>query len=619
MHARRPRHRAELLVDDRHHRALELQPRVLRRRDRRVLEHRERDRDLALERVGHADHRALGDRRVAGDRLLDLARAEPVAGDVDHVVGPPEDEVVAVVVADAPVEGRVDEPVRDRVEVGVDEALVVAPHRLHAARRQRRHDRDDALLVGADLGAGALVEQSDVVAVHRHARAADPGRRLLDAVRDGQDRPAGLGLPVVVHDRPADRVGDPLRGRLVERLAGEEQRAQARQVVLRQPTRILLLQHPDRGGRGEHHRRLVALHELPEDPRVGAQRRALVQDRRHPADQRPVDDVRVPDHPADVAGAEVGLAGVAAEDVLHGRRERDRVAADVALHALGPARRARGVQDVAGLVRLEPGDRHLGVEVLRAQRRVVLVAPRDRLERCELAVDHQHLAGLVRRQPDRLVQERLVGHHLAAARAAVGADDQRRRGVLDPAREADRREAAEDHRMDRPDPRAGEHREHRLRDHRHVDEHPIAAAHAERRHRRGHPLDLAVQLREGVGARLVGLGRDVDQRGPVGLGRQPAVDRVVAQVGRAADEPPRERRARVVEHALERRVPVDAAGLLGPERVSVVDRPAVDAAVVHDVSLAPRGRVLRARQCGTGRLRTAYAPLADRSRTKPRG
>ena len=43
-------------------------------------------------------------------------------------------------------------------------------------------------------------------------------------LRDGQDRPAGFGLPVVVDDRLAEALGDPARGRLVERLAGEEQR-----------------------------------------------------------------------------------------------------------------------------------------------------------------------------------------------------------------------------------------------------------------------------------------------------------------------------------------------------------------------------------------------------------
>src|SRR5947207_5803365 len=59
-------------------------------------------------------------------RLLDLARAEAVAGDVDHVVGAAEDEVVPVLVADSPVEGGVDQLVLEVLEVGLHEALVVA-------------------------------------------------------------------------------------------------------------------------------------------------------------------------------------------------------------------------------------------------------------------------------------------------------------------------------------------------------------------------------------------------------------------------------------------------------------------------------------------------------------
>ncbi len=83
--------------------------------------------------------------------LLDLARAEPMAGDVDHVVGAPEHEVVAVVVARRPVERRIQLPSRNRREIGAHEALVVAPHGGHAAGRQRRRDREHALLVRADV------------------------------------------------------------------------------------------------------------------------------------------------------------------------------------------------------------------------------------------------------------------------------------------------------------------------------------------------------------------------------------------------------------------------------------------------------------------------------------
>jgi hypothetical protein len=48
--------------------------------------------------------------------FLDLARAEAVAGDVDDVVGAAEDEVVAVVVLDAPVEGGIDHAVGKEVK-----------------------------------------------------------------------------------------------------------------------------------------------------------------------------------------------------------------------------------------------------------------------------------------------------------------------------------------------------------------------------------------------------------------------------------------------------------------------------------------------------------------------
>ena len=68
------------------------------------------------------------------------------------------------------------------------------------------------------------------------------------------------------------------------------------------------------------------------------------------------------------------------------------------------------------------------------------------------------------------------------AAARVGADDQRRLRVVDAAGQAHAREAAEHHRVDGADARAGQHGESRLRNHRHVDDDPIALAHAQRLH-----------------------------------------------------------------------------------------------------------------------------------------
>jgi hypothetical protein len=148
-HARRPRHRTELCVDEFHDLAFELQGVGGRGGRGRILQYREGHRHLALEWIGHANHRHLGHAGVARDALLDLARAQPVTGDIDHVVGAAQDEEIAVRVAHAPVEGRIHRLTGNAGPVGFDEAVVVAPHRLHAARRQRAHDGDNTLLVRA--------------------------------------------------------------------------------------------------------------------------------------------------------------------------------------------------------------------------------------------------------------------------------------------------------------------------------------------------------------------------------------------------------------------------------------------------------------------------------------
>ena len=57
---------------------------------------------LALDVVRVADDRRLGDRLVADQRALDLGGADPVAGDVDHVVDAAHQPEVAVLVDAAP-------------------------------------------------------------------------------------------------------------------------------------------------------------------------------------------------------------------------------------------------------------------------------------------------------------------------------------------------------------------------------------------------------------------------------------------------------------------------------------------------------------------------------------
>ncbi|MNT25851.1 hypothetical protein D3C72_1613950 [compost metagenome] len=122
---------------------------------------------------------------MAGDAFLDFARAQAVAGHVDHVVRTAQNKVIAVRIAHAPVKRGIHLPAAEGGPVGIDEARIVAIHGLHAARRQRAFQHQHALLVGGALLARRFVEQLDLVAVHGQARAAQARRRVGHAFRHG--------------------------------------------------------------------------------------------------------------------------------------------------------------------------------------------------------------------------------------------------------------------------------------------------------------------------------------------------------------------------------------------------------------------------------------------------
>ena len=168
---------------------------------------------------------------------------------------------------------------------------------------------------------------------------------------------------------------------------------------------------------------------------------------------------------------------------------------------------------------------------------------------------------------DRGVGVGLERNLAAAADALVGGDDDVRLAVLDAAGERIRREAAEHHRMDRADARAGEHGVGRLRDHRHVDGDAVALRDVAVAQDVGHPAHLVVQLLIGDLLVVLGIVAFPDDRDLVGALGQMAVDAVVGDVGDAVLVPLDRDVAGIVDVLdLGRRpVPVDALGLVLPE------------------------------------------------------
>ena len=98
----RRRHRA----NDRPHVRLQFFAQRFVRRDAR-LQRDKADDGLPLQLIGPADHRRLRHARMRDQRALHLARAEPVARHVQHVVDAPHDPEVAVLVAPRAVAGEV--------------------------------------------------------------------------------------------------------------------------------------------------------------------------------------------------------------------------------------------------------------------------------------------------------------------------------------------------------------------------------------------------------------------------------------------------------------------------------------------------------------------------------
>ena len=203
----------------------------------------------------------------------------------------------------------------------------------------------------------------------------------------------------------------------------------------------------------------------------------------------------------------------------------------------------------------------------------------------------QTSVGLVRRERDRLVEQRLVGDDAAGLDAAARRQDRLRRGVVDAGREFVRGKAAEHHRMDGADARAGEHGDRRLRHHRHVDEHPVALADAEVAQHGGEHLGLGQQAMIGEDALGPGKRRIVDDGGLVAApGVDMAVDGVEAGVADPAGKPAAINAGLGIEDRLRLLEPVDVLGRLRPEALRIALPARIDLVIaaragVHGVFL----------------------------------
>ena len=207
-----------------------------------------RHRHLPFQRIFHPNHCHFGNARMTGDTLFNLARPQPMPGNVNHIVSAPENKVITVSIADPPVKSGVHRTGKQR-PVRLHKAVVVAPNGLNTPRRQRPFHHQHPFLVDAARFAGDFIEQLHVIAIHRHAGATQTRRPVVQTASNRHNRPAGFGLPVVVDDRHIQRIAHPTGGRLVQRLPRQIEHFQRREIVFANFSGREFFQHANGGRR----------------------------------------------------------------------------------------------------------------------------------------------------------------------------------------------------------------------------------------------------------------------------------------------------------------------------------------------------------------------------------
>jgi hypothetical protein len=349
----------------------------------------------------------------------------------------------------------------------------------------------------------------------------------------------------------------------------------AREVELRRDLAAELHERADGGGRRVEDRDLVLLDELPPAARVRGVGGALVHDGGRAVGERAVDDVGVAGDPADVGRAPVDIRlGVQVEDVLVRVRRLREVAAGGVQDALRLPGGAGGVEDEERVLGVEGLGLMLGARGIHR-----LVPPDVALVPLDVATGALHdeyvLDGLG--AVDRGIHRRLQRERLALAVPAVRGDDELRLGVVDAGAQRLGAEAAEDDRVDSPEPHDREHRDDGFGDVGEVDRDAVAVADAEGGEGVRGLLHLGREVRVGEGADIPGLALPVVGDAVAVAGEHVAVEAVVGDVELAVGEPLRDGRVGPVEHGAERFVPVEAlAGLVTPEGDPVGSRPVVE-------------------------------------------
>ena len=110
---------------------------------------------LTFDRVRHTDHGRFVDMGVRDQSRFDLRGTQAMAGDIDHVVEPPHDPVIAVLVTAGPVASIV--AAGKFFEIGAMETLRIA---VYTSEHARPWSPDDQMAAFIDAGLIAFLGEN---------------------------------------------------------------------------------------------------------------------------------------------------------------------------------------------------------------------------------------------------------------------------------------------------------------------------------------------------------------------------------------------------------------------------------------------------------------------------
>lgn len=164
------------------------------------------------------------------------------------------------------------------------------------------------------------------------------------------------------------------------------------------------------------------------------------------------------------------------------------------------------------------------------------------------------------------VQQRLIGDGATGLQSTGSGDNQLGAGIVNTCGKFLRRKSAEDNRMDRAEPRTGEHGDNSLRHHRHIDDDAVALHNAVTLKNTGEGRHFVEQFRIGEMFDLAHHGAVIDERVLIAAtGGNMTVKRVPARVAGGTGEP-----AVCPVDGRGGRHPVNVAGGVRPELMRIV-------------------------------------------------